>query len=214
MPLSEKAQAAYDQVADPATKMSTIRRVAKSIRTDHALGLELWHTGAQTCRHLAMLLFDKKKIDQAFVDELEASMGDIPVKKKSHLMDWLLANQLSKSKGGKSLVESWEHSPSALQRRTYWYHQSRLRWTGQTPPPNTEALLDSVEARIEGEDPIVQMFMNFTAGQIGTYQPEYRDRCIAIGERTGLYKDEKVPRGCVPSYLPEFIRVQVAKLDR
>lgn len=213
MSLSPRARALHDQIADPTTKKSAIRKLAKTIRTDHELGLELWRTGVNPCCHLAILIFDRKRIDQAFVDELEATMGDIPVQKKAHLMDWLLANHLCKSKGGKALVESWEHSPSALQRRTFWYHQSRLRWTGQAPPPNTEALLEAAEARMQGEDPIVQMFMNFTVGQIGTYQPEHRARCIALGERTGLFRDEKVPRGCVPGYLPEFIRVQVAKLD-
>lgn len=54
--------------------------------------------------------------------------------------------------------------------------------------------------------------MNFTAGQIGTYQPEYRERCVALGERSGLYRDEPVPRGCTPNYLPEFIRIQAEKV--
>ena len=27
----------------------------------------------------------------------------------------------------------------------------------------------------------------------------------------GLYKDEKVAKNCTPSYLPEFIRIEVAK---
>ena len=58
----------------------------------------------------------------------------------------------------------------------------------------------------------MQFAMNFTACWIGTYEPEHRDRCIALGERTGLYRDEVVPRGCVPGYLPEFIGVQSAKV--
>jgi hypothetical protein len=56
--------------------------------------------------------------------------------------------------------------------------------------------------------------MNFTAGQTGVFQPEYRQRCIALGERTGLYKDEMVAKNCTPSYLPAFISIQVAKLKK
>jgi len=55
------------------------------------------------------------------------------------------------------------------------------------------------------------MMMNFTAGWIGVFEPQHRARCAALGERTGLYRDEVVPRGCTPGYLPEFIRVEVAK---
>jgi hypothetical protein len=69
---------------------------------------------------------------------------------------------------------------------------------GQTPPPNSEALLSSIEERIESEQPEVQWAMNFTAAQIGIFQPEHRSRCIALGERTGLYRDDIVPRGCTP----------------
>lgn len=32
-----------------------------------------------------------------------------------------------------------------------------------------------------------------------------------IGEKTGLYKDEVVHRGCTPGYLPEFIEMELNK---
>lgn len=85
---------------------------------------------------------------------------------------------------------------------------------GQTPPPNSEQLLSWIETRIENEEPEVQWAMNFTAGQIGIFQPEYRSRCITLGERTGLYKDEMVAKNCTPNYLPEFIAIQVAKQNK
>jgi len=64
------------------------------------------------------------------------------------------------------------------------------------------------------EKPEVQWAMNFTAGQIGKWQSGYRDRCISIGENTGLYKDEVVARNCTPNYLPKFIEIEVAKLQK
>jgi len=77
---------------------------------------------------------------------------------------------------------SWKNSSSALQRRTFWYYQARLRWVGQTLPTNTEELLSTIEEKIETEEPEVQWAMNFTACQIGVFQPEYRQRCIALGD--------------------------------
>ena len=35
--------------------------------------------------------------------------------------------------------------------------------------------------------------------------------CIKNGKKLWLYKDEVVPRNCTPSYLPNFIRIEVAK---
>jgi|SRR5690606_2158458 hypothetical protein len=113
-----------------------------------------------------------------------------------------------------SLMETWENSQSSLQRRVFWYYQARLRWVGQTPPPNSEELLSKIETRIEKEVPEVQWAMNYTAAQIGIFEEKYRSRCIALGERTGLYKDEVVTKNCTPNYLPKLIAIQVDKLKK
>jgi hypothetical protein len=55
--------------------------------------------------------------------------------------------------------------------------------------------------------------MNFCAGQIGVHEPKFRSRCIKLGKTLGLYKDEHVAKNCTPSYLPEFIRIEVAKRE-
>ena len=111
-------------------------------------------------------------------------------------------------------MESWEQSPSNIQRRIFWYYQARLRWTGQTPPDNTADLLSSIEKNLAKEVPEVQWAMNFTAGQIGIFDQAFRTRCIKLGEKHGLYKDEMVSKGCTPNYLPEFIKIQVKKLKK
>lgn len=73
------------------------------------------------------------------------------------------------------------------------------------------ALLDSLEKGMAKAEPETQWAMNFCAGWIGIYQPEFRARCVKLGETLGLYKDEHVSKNCTPSYLPEFIRIEVAK---
>ena len=211
MKVSPRARALHDQVQD-VTKLGDLRRLAGEIGTDHELALELWATGSMQARRLGILIMDKKKCTQELVDTLDRAVQVHPVDDRVQFFDWLMANQLARTKGGKDLLESWESSASPLQRRLFWYHQARLRWTGQASPPNTGSLLDALEARMHDEEPEVQWAMNFTAGQIGTYQPEHRDRCVALGERTGLFRDEPVAPGCTPNYLPEFIRIQVAKL--
>ena len=53
--------------------------------------------------------------------------------------------------------------------------------------------------------------MNFTADWIGVYEKSYRNRCVALGEKTGLYKGEMVSKGCTPDYLPELIKIRATK---
>jgi len=214
MKRSSKAEKIYAQIDSKTTKLGDLRKVANGIKKDHQLAMELWSTGEYLPRQLAILIMDKKLLSQELIDQLDKDIQKHVEEERHQLIDWLMANQLSKDKKTIALMESWENSPSSLQRRTFWYYQGRLRWVGQTPPPNSEELLSSIEERIESEQPEVQWAMNFTAAQIGIFQPEFRSRCIALGERVGLYRDEIVPRGCTPSYLPELIAIQVAKLKK
>jgi|SRR5688572_485242 len=214
MKLSSKAKKIYTRINSKTTKLGDLRNIAKDIKKDHQIAMELWSTGEFLPRQLAILIMDPKLLSQEVIDKLDKDMQNHMLEERDQLIDWLMANQLSKDKKTIALMQSWKSSPSALQRRTFWYYQARLRWVGQTPPPDSEELLSSIEKRIESEKPEVQWAMNFTAAQIGIFQPELRSRCIALGERTGLYKDEVVPKGCTPSYLPKFISIQVAKLKK
>ncbi|SDI04386.1 3-methyladenine DNA glycosylase AlkD [Planococcus glaciei] len=193
------------------TKLGDLRKNAKDIKKDHELAMELWSTGEFLPRLLAILIMDKKLLSQDVLNQLDQDMQTHTIEERNNLMDWLMANQLMKDKKNIALMESWRNSPSALQRRAFWYYQGRLRWTGQTPPDNTADLLAAIEADIAQEEPEVQWAMNFTAGWIGIYDEKYRARCMKIGEKTGLYKDEMVSKGCTPNYLPEFISIEVNK---
>ena len=207
---SLKAENILSQI-NSKTKLGDLRKIAKDIKKDHELAMELWSTQEFLPRLLAILIMDKKHLSQDVLNKLDKDMQTHDFDERNNLMDWLMANQLMKDKKLIALMESWENSSSALQRRAFWYYQGRLRWTGQTPPDNTEYLLSQIEANIAQEEPEVQWAMNFNACWIGVYDEKYRERCIKIGEKTGLYKDEKVPRGCTPSYIPEFIRIEVNK---
>lgn len=210
MKLSSQAAIILAQI-NAKTKLGDLRKIAKDIKKDHELAMELWSTGRFFPRLLAILIMDNKRIAQDLINKLDRDMQTHPLDERNQLMDWFMANQLLKDRKTTALVESWENSLSALQRRVFWYHQGRLRWVGQTPPANTPQLLPKIEADIAKEAPEVQWAMNFTAGWIGVYEKQYRNRCIALGEKTGLYKGEMVSKGCTPNYLPEFIAIESNK---
>lgn len=210
---SPKAESVLSQI-DSETKRGDLRKIAKDIKKDHELAMELWATEEYSPRLLVILIMDKKLLSEDVLNKLCKDMEIHKVDERNNLMDWLMANHLTKSKKTIAILESWQHSASAIQRRAFWYYQARLRWTGKTPPDNTEELLSAIEAHIAQEEPEVQWAMNFTAGWIGVYDEKYRDRCIKIGEKTGLYKDQKVAKGCTPDYLPEFIKMEVDKRNK
>ncbi|MGG4166399.1 DNA alkylation repair protein [Rossellomorea vietnamensis] len=207
---SSKAENILSQL-NSQTKLGDLRKIAKDIKKDHGLAMELWSTEEFLPRLLAILIMDKQLLSQDVLNKLDKDMQTHTYDERNNLMDWLMANQLTKDKKNIALMKSWGNSPSALQRRAFWYYQGRLRWTGQTPPDNTADILSAIEATITQEEPEVQWAMNFTAGWIGVYDEKYRARCVKLGEKTGLYKDQKVSKGCTPNYLPEFITIEVNK---
>jgi 3-methyladenine DNA glycosylase AlkD len=211
---SQEALRIQNQLHEPRIKLGDLRKMAKEIKKNHSLAMELWSAKEFPSRQLAILIMDPKMLTQEVIIQLDQDIQLHPQDEQLHLIDWLMANQLSKDKNTIDLMLSWEDSTSYLQRRTFWYYQARLRWVGQTPPSNTEKLLTKIEKHIESELPSVQWAMNFTAAQIGIFEEDYRNRCIEIGAKTGLYKDEVVPKNCTPNYLPDFISIQVAKLKK
>src|SRR5690606_19219541 len=145
MELSSQAKNILAQI-NAKTKLGDLRKIAGEIKKDHELALELWSTGQFLPRQLAILIMDKKQLSQKLIDNLDNDMKQHHEDERLQLIDWLMANQLSKDKKTISLMEAWENSQSSLQRRIFWYYQARLRWVGQTPPSNSEELLSKIEA--------------------------------------------------------------------
>lgn len=211
MERSTKAANILTQLTGRDTKLGDLRKIAKEIKRDHQLALELWSSGGFFARQLAILIMDKKQLNEAVIDQLISDINQHDEKEKLQLTDWLMANQLTRDNRTIALIGNWEDSGSSLKRRIYWYYQGRLRWMGQTPPTSNDALLTKIEDRLEKEVPEVQWAMNFVAGWIGVYDKRYRERCVTLGEKTGLYKGKMVSRGCTPDYLPEFIAIESNK---
>lgn len=213
MAISEKAKQLAAEISTANVKLGELKSRGKAIKKDHALAMELWSTGEFYPRLLSTLIFDKKQLSEQVINQLASDMLQHDLAERQQLADWLLANQLTKDKQLVSLIATWEQHPAPMLRRLFWYHQARLRWVGQTPPGNSAELLESLEKTMADAEPEVQWAMNYCAGQIGIHEPEFRARCIQLGEALGLYKDEHVAKNCTPSYLPEFIRIEVAKRE-
>lgn len=208
MNLSTKAEKILTQISGNDTKLGDLRNIAKEIKKDHELAMELWTAKLFFARQLAILLMDKKMLSEAVIADLVSDMNQHDKNEKLQLMDWLMANQLMKDKVTIAFIENWENNPSSLKRRTYWYYQARLRWLGKIQP-DSEELLSKIESKIENEVLEVQWAMNFTTGWV--YEKKYRNRCVALGEKIGLYKGQMVSKGCTPDYLPDFIAIESNK---
>ncbi|MCT4662402.1 MAG: DNA alkylation repair protein [Tissierellales bacterium] len=209
--LSTKANEVLETLNADSVPMGKLKSIAKGIKRDHALAMELWSTEKYYPRLVAVLILDKNTLSLSVI---ETMMSDLAVHEETEALrisEWFLANQLTKSKKTIKLLESFQHHNQSILRRLFWYYQARLRWTGKTEFENTNRLVHDIESDLATEEPIVQWTMNMCAAWIGIFEPIYKDRLVALGEKVGLYKSEKVAKGCTPNYLPEFIKIESEK---
>ena len=66
MTLTTKAQEIHAQINTETTKLGDLRKIAKEIKKDHELAMELWSTAHLMARKLAVLIMDKKLLTQQF----------------------------------------------------------------------------------------------------------------------------------------------------
>lgn len=102
---SSKAESILSQI-NSKTKLGDLRKIAKDIKKDHELAMELWSTEEFLPRLLAILIMDKKLLSQDELNKLDKDMQIHTFNERNNLMDWLMANQLTKDKKKIAMMES------------------------------------------------------------------------------------------------------------
>src|SRR5688572_16434201 len=110
MNLSPKAENIHTKIHNKNIKLGDLRTIAKDIKKDHPLAMELWSTREFLPRQLAILIMDPKLLSQEAIDRLDKDIQTHIPEEKNQLTDWLMANQLTKDKKTIALMESWENS--------------------------------------------------------------------------------------------------------
>ena len=179
-------------------KMGDIRTLAKKIKTNHALALELWDTENIDARFLATLIIDPKKLSKDDINRMVKS------EKFVHVADWLYTYVIKVYPYNESLREEWIKSTDVMCGRAGWSLTSGC--VSRNPDIlDLPSLLDRIEAEMASAAPEVQWTMNSTLANIGIRFPEYRERAIAIGENLGIYRDYPVSKGCTSPFAPIWI---------
>ncbi|MBX3096328.1 MAG: DNA alkylation repair protein [Fimbriimonadaceae bacterium] len=188
-------------------KLGEIRKTASKIKTDTALGKELWATGNLDAMLLASLIFDPKDLS---LDDLERMLKDVP---NMQLAEWF----------GPYVVKA---HPEKDQRREKWMNSdhvmvARMGWslTASRVAKNPEGLdlpglLDRIESEM-GDAPYDKAWtMNYTLAEIGINFPEHRDRAMTIGEKIGAFRDYPVSKGCTSPFAPIWITEMVKRQSK
>jgi 3-methyladenine DNA glycosylase AlkD len=187
-------------------KLGDVRAIAKTIKVDHDLGLQLWQTGNLEAMFLATLIVKPKEIS---TEELERMVASVTY---SWLADWLMTHVVKQHPGKESLRQRWMTSDHPWLARAGWSLTAE-RIAKNPDGLDLGALLNRIEREMGDAPATAQWTMNFSLAEIGIRFAEHRQRALDIGERLGLYRDYPVSKGCTSPFAPIWIDHMVRRQE-
>lgn len=215
-----------------------VRALARQIKSDHALGLQLWKTGNVDAQLLAILILKPKELSAKEVDRM------VREARFAWVADWVNAYLVKEQPPAdkEALRQKWMEDDDAWAARAGWNltasriaqmgkmgngakaaktskaggagkpaKGAKAEVDGRAEELDLPALLERIEREMAAAPPETQWTMNNTLMAIGIHHVQQRKRAIAIGEKIGLYKDWPVSKGCTPPYAPLAIAALVKR---
>ena len=183
---------------DHAVNLTKLRAVAKRLKTQQELAVDLWATGDSAARLLALLICRPKAFER---NELDRMLRETTTPK---VRDWLVNYVVKKSPHAEDLRLAWFDDPEPAVASAGWVLTTE-RVAKHPEVLDLSALLDRIEADlVDAPDPL-QWAMNHCLAQIGIEHPSLRARAIDIGERLEVLKDYPTAPNCTSPFAPIWI---------
>lgn len=179
--------------------LAEIRNIAKKIKKNHELGLELWATGNVEAMLLATLILKPKELTR---DEIDRMAHEITYFK---VADWFNDYLIRLTNHVDSLRVTWIQDPHECSGRMGWSLTAWRISKGITEGIDPVALLDQIENELAVTSFRRQETMNYCLVQISVQYEELRARGLEIAERLGVFRDYPVPKGCTSPFAPVWI---------
>jgi 3-methyladenine DNA glycosylase AlkD len=188
---------------DHGVNLTHLRALAKRLKTQHELALQLWATGDTAARLLATLVCRPKSFEAT---ELEVMIRDI---RSPKLLDWFVVNVVKPGRHAEPLRVAWKDGDEVVGRAGWSLTTERV--VKRAEGLDLEALLDQIEKEMKRAPAHKQWAMNHCLAEIGIHHRQYRKRAIAIGERLAVLIDYPASPGCTPPYAPAWIAEMVRR---
>ncbi|MFI6963615.1 DNA alkylation repair protein [Streptomyces sp. NPDC050255] len=202
-----KARAVNEKHGDDhGVNLGKLRALAKRLKTQQELAVELWATGDTAARLLALLICRPKAFGR---DELDAMLREARAPK---VHDWLVNYVVKKSAHAEELRLSWSADPDPVVASAGWALTTE-RVAKKPESLDLSGLLDVIEAQMKDAPDRLQWAMNHCLAQIGIEHPKHRARAIGIGERLEVLKDYPTSPGCTSPFAPVWIAELVRRRE-
>jgi 3-methyladenine DNA glycosylase AlkD len=189
---------------DHGVNLGKLRAIAKRLKTQQDLALELWQTGDTAARLLALLICRPRAFER---DQLDAMLREARAPK---VHDWLVNYVVKKNPAAEELRVAWSADPDPVVASAGWALTTE-RVAKKPEGLDLAGLLDVIEAEMKGAPDRLQWAMNHCLAQIGIEHAEHRARAIDIGERLQVLRDHPTPPNCTSPFAPIWISEMVRR---
>ena len=191
---------------DHGVNLGKLRAIAKRLKTQQDLALDLWATEDTAARLLALLICRPKAFAR---DGLDTMLRQARAPK---VHDWLVNYVVKKNPHVEDLRQLWFADADPVVASAGW--ALTIDRVAKTPEGlDLPGLLDTIEAQMKTAPDRLQWAMNHCLAQIGISHPELRARAIEIGERLEVLKDYPTPPNCTSPFAPTWIAEIVRRQD-
>jgi 3-methyladenine DNA glycosylase AlkD len=191
-------------------KTGDLRALAKKIKKNHDLALQLWNTVPPNvdAQMLAILIMDPKKLSTSEIDTM------VRKARFAWSAEWLQSYIIKALPDAdqEALREKWmkKTEKDAWAARAGW-HLTASKINKGDNGLDVEALLDRLEQEMPQAAPETKWTMNSTLAALGINCAAHRQRALAIGEKIGLYRDWPMSKGCTIPYVPVWVEEMVKR---
>ncbi len=192
---------------DHGVNLTKLRAVAKRLKTQQDLAVELWATGDTAARLLALLVCRPKAFGR---EELDTMLREA---RRPKVHDWLVNYVVKKSPHAEELRLAWLSDPDPVVASAGWALTAE-RVDRSPEGLDLPGLLDVIETRMKDAPDRLQWEMNHCLARIGIHHPEHRARAMEIGERLEVLKDYPTPPNCTSPFAPIWISEIVRRREK
>ena len=191
---------------DYGVNLTKLRAVAKALKTNPELAIELWDTQETVLRLLALLIAKPKQFSE---EQLDRWLRDSSVPKVN---DWFVNYLAKKSAHLESLRRLWFADPDPVVASAGW-DLTAHQVVKQPEVLDLSGLLDVIEERMAQAPDRLQWSMNKVLATIGIHHAVFRSRALQIGHDLQVLADYPTPPGCTSPFAPAWIEEMVRRQD-
>ena len=187
-------------------------KIAKPIKTDHALAVELWDSGNHDARVLALRVADSASVDERLAGRW---LRDVD----NYILAEGLGGLCAQTRHARTLSDAWRDRPDEWAASVGWFI---VTCTAEDPSVWTVdelgGLVGQIEAEIDGRPNRVRHEMNGALIVMALRNDGLRDDVLAAAGRIGPVKVDHGQTGCktpeVAPYVERTLAHRAAKAAR